>query len=153
MRHLGRLGVVLLLLLFLAVLEVDAENPSLPLVMANDNNRLGVTQNGVLKLELEISQGRSYRKMKRVNIEMPMPSEGEPFPEFGPADPSSARNANPHHNSQHTHLGSQDPRVARSSRQSKRDGEPAARGNARTRTSRRRTGNLSVLGHYIRQIT
>ena len=34
MRHLGRLGVVLLLLLFLAVLEVDAENPSLPLVMA-----------------------------------------------------------------------------------------------------------------------
>ena len=35
MRHLGRLGVVLLLHLFLAALEFDAENPSLPLVRAN----------------------------------------------------------------------------------------------------------------------
>jgi len=61
MRHLGRFGVVLLLHLFLAALEVDAENPSLPLVMANDNRTpAGQLKKGVLNLELEISQGRWY---------------------------------------------------------------------------------------------
>ena len=60
MRHLGRLGIVLLLL-FLAALEIHAENPSLPLVIANDNRTpAGQLRKGVLKLELEISRGRWY---------------------------------------------------------------------------------------------
>ena len=57
MRHLGRF-VSVLLLLFLAALEIHAENPLLPLVIANDNRTpAGQLKNGVLKLELEISQG------------------------------------------------------------------------------------------------
>jgi len=61
MRHLGRFGVVLLLHLFLAALEVDAESPSLPLVMVNDNRTAsGQLENGVLELRLELRQGRWY---------------------------------------------------------------------------------------------
>src|SRR5271165_2800912 len=60
MRHLGRF-VSVLLPLFFAALEIHAENPSLPLVMANDNRTpAGQLKEGVLKLELEIGQGRWY---------------------------------------------------------------------------------------------
>src|ERR1700722_7462168 len=64
MRHLGRF-VSELLLLFLAALEIHAENPSLPLVMANNNRTpAGQLKHGVLKLELEKSE----------SLEMPTPS-------------------------------------------------------------------------------
>jgi manganese oxidase len=60
MRHLGRF-VIVLLLLFLAALEIHAENPSLPVVMANDNRTAaGRLENGVLDLRLELRQGQWY---------------------------------------------------------------------------------------------
>ena len=60
MHHLGRLRIALLLV-FLAALRIHAESPSLPLVMANDNRTpAGQLKDGVLKLELEVSQGRWY---------------------------------------------------------------------------------------------
>ena len=60
MQHLGRFGIALLLL-FLAALEMHAENPALLLVMANDNRTAaGQLENGVLELRLELRQGRWY---------------------------------------------------------------------------------------------
>jgi FtsP/CotA-like multicopper oxidase with cupredoxin domain len=60
MQHLGRFG-IMLLLLFLAALEMHAEGPALPLVMANLNRTAaGQLENGVLELRLELRQGRWY---------------------------------------------------------------------------------------------
>jgi FtsP/CotA-like multicopper oxidase with cupredoxin domain len=60
MQHLGCF-VSVLLLLFSAVFEIHAENPALPLVMANDNRTAaGRLENGVLDLRLELRQGRWY---------------------------------------------------------------------------------------------
>ncbi|MGA9706527.1 MAG: multicopper oxidase domain-containing protein, partial [Candidatus Sulfotelmatobacter sp.] len=59
MRHLGRCGIALLVLF--SAWASPAENSSLPLVMANDNRTpAGQLKDGVLSLELEISQGRWY---------------------------------------------------------------------------------------------
>jgi hypothetical protein len=58
MQNLGRFGIMLLLLL-LAALEIHAENPAFPLVMANDNRAAaGQLKNGVLELRLELGQVR-----------------------------------------------------------------------------------------------
>ncbi len=60
MRHLGRVGIVLVLL-FLAAWEMHAETSTLPLVMANDNRTsAGQLENGVLELRLEPRRGCWY---------------------------------------------------------------------------------------------
>jgi manganese oxidase len=60
MRHLGRFG-IMLLVLFSAALARPDENSSLPPVMANDNRTpAGQLKNGALELRLDLSQGRWY---------------------------------------------------------------------------------------------
>ena len=60
MWYLARLGLASILLVSTSP-AVQAENPALPLVMANDNRTAsGQLKNGVLKLELELNQGRWY---------------------------------------------------------------------------------------------
>jgi FtsP/CotA-like multicopper oxidase with cupredoxin domain len=61
MRHVGSLG-VMLLVLFSAALARPAEDSSLlPLVMANNNRTpAGQLKNGVLELQLDLRRGRWY---------------------------------------------------------------------------------------------
>ena len=60
MRHLGRFG-IMLLVLFSAALARPAEDSSLPPVMANDNRTpAGQLKNGILELRLEVRAGIWY---------------------------------------------------------------------------------------------
>jgi hypothetical protein len=60
MRHLGRFGIMLVVLCPVAF-AWPAENSSLPPVMANDNRTpAGQLKNGALNLQLELRQGRWY---------------------------------------------------------------------------------------------
>ncbi len=60
MRHLGRFGLILLVL-FSAALARPAEDSSLPSVMANDNRTpAGQLKNGILELRLELRAGVWY---------------------------------------------------------------------------------------------
>ncbi len=153
MRHLGRVGIVLVLL-FLAAWEMHAETPTLPLVMANDNRTpAGQLENGVLELRLELRQGCWYPEDENGDHRYiyAFAEEGHPPQSSGPL--IRVLQGTQIHATIHNTLAlaAKDLWPASPSRRYERCAAAGSGRDARTTFSCWRTGHLPILGHDIRQ--